>query len=199
MDNVSDNAKGGYRRIEVLTGPVRRRKWSQDDKARIVAEATQPGMVVSQIARRWQVTPQQVFDWRRQARNALAASMVSAEPVFVPIVPTGPVVMPEPHRRAHALVLGDLEKQLSLKTRRQGPRTSAYGGRPRDRLAMLEMDRCPAAAGGEAEQEVLQRSSYLVSERRGRCCAQSMLRASRQCKTYWTPWQDAHILPAMVS
>jgi hypothetical protein len=38
MGNVSDNAKGGYRRIEVLTGPVRRRKWSQDDKARIVAD-----------------------------------------------------------------------------------------------------------------------------------------------------------------
>ena len=49
MDNVSDDAKrGGYRRVEVLTGPGRRRKWSDDDdKARIVAEAAQPGVVVS--------------------------------------------------------------------------------------------------------------------------------------------------------
>ena len=96
MDSVSDNAKGGYRRVEVLTGPGRRRKWSDDDKARIVAEAAQPGVVVSEIARRWQVSPQQVFDWRRQARKALAATMVPAEPAFVPIVPTGPVVMSDP-------------------------------------------------------------------------------------------------------
>jgi hypothetical protein len=32
MDSVNDDAKGGgYRRIEVLTGPGRRRKWSDDD------------------------------------------------------------------------------------------------------------------------------------------------------------------------
>ena len=96
MDNVSDNAKGGYRRVEVLTGPGRRRTWSADDKARIVAEAAQPGVVVSEIARRWQVTPQQVFDWRRQARKALAASMVPAEPAFVPIVSMGQVAASDP-------------------------------------------------------------------------------------------------------
>jgi transposase len=96
MDNVSDNAKGVYRRVEVLTGPGRRRKWSDDDKARIVAEAAHPGVVVSEIARRWQVTPQQVFDWRRQARKALAASMVPAEPAFVPIVSGAQVAVPDP-------------------------------------------------------------------------------------------------------
>jgi transposase len=96
MDSVSDNAKGGYRRVEILTGPGRRRNWSDDDKARIVAEAAQPGVVVSEIARRWQVTPQQVFDWRRQARKALAATVTPEEPAFVPIVPTGPVVMSGP-------------------------------------------------------------------------------------------------------
>ena len=90
MDNVSDNAKGVYRRVEVLTGPGRRRIWSADDKARIVAEAAQPGVVVSEIARRWQVTPQQVFDWRRHARKALA------EPAFVPIVSMGHVVASDP-------------------------------------------------------------------------------------------------------
>ena len=97
MDDVSDDAKrGGYRRVEVLTGPGRRRKWSDDDKARIVAEAAQPGVVVSEVARRWQVTPQQVFDWRRQARRALAAAVAQAEPAFVPIVPAGPSAMSDP-------------------------------------------------------------------------------------------------------
>jgi transposase len=96
MDNVSDNAKGVYRRVEVLTGPGRRRKWSDDDKARIVAEAAQPGVVVSEIARRWQVTPQQVSDWRRQARKALAEAMTSADPAFVPIIQMGHVAMSDP-------------------------------------------------------------------------------------------------------
>ncbi len=87
MGNVSDNARGGYRRIEVLTGPGGRRKWSDEDKARIVSEAAQLGVVVSEIARRWQVTPQQVFDWRRQMRQALAVT--SAKPAFVPIIAMG--------------------------------------------------------------------------------------------------------------
>jgi transposase len=98
MDNVTDNAKGVYRRIEVLTGPGRRRKWSDEDKARIVAEAAQPGVVVSEIARRWQVTPQQVFDWRRQMRQALAATMTvtSASPAFVPMIAMGHVSTSDP-------------------------------------------------------------------------------------------------------
>jgi transposase len=96
MDSDDDDAKGGgYRRIEVLTGPGRRRKWSDDDKARIVAETTRPGAVVSEVARRWQVSPQQVFDWRRQARKALEAAATAAEPAFVPIV-GAPAPVPEP-------------------------------------------------------------------------------------------------------
>jgi transposase len=96
MDSVSDNAKGEYRRVEVLTGPGRRRKWSDDEKAQIVAEAAQPGVVVSEIARRWQVTPQQVFDWRRQARKALAAAGAPAVPAFVPIIGEAAGAVPEP-------------------------------------------------------------------------------------------------------
>jgi transposase-like protein len=38
MFDVSDDAKGTFRRVEVLTGPGRRRRWSPDQKARIVAE-----------------------------------------------------------------------------------------------------------------------------------------------------------------
>jgi transposase len=95
MDSVDDDAKGvGYRRIEVLTGPGRRRKWSDDDKARIVAETAGPGAVVTEVARRWQVSPQQVFGWRRQARKALEAAAAPAEPAFVPVVPEPPVAEP---------------------------------------------------------------------------------------------------------
>ena len=123
MDSVNDDAKGGgYRRIEVLTGPGRRRKWSDDDKARIVAETAQPGAVVTEVARRWQVTPQQVFDWRRQARKALVAATAPAEPAFVPIVAETPATIPEPVA-APARAMPAIEVQLAGAVLRVAPGT----------------------------------------------------------------------------
>ena len=91
MADFSDDAKGGgYRRVEVLTGPGRRRKWSDDAKARIVAETLRPGTVVADVARRWQVSSQQVFTWRREMRRGAAAQRD-----FVPIVAEPPAVVPE--------------------------------------------------------------------------------------------------------
>ena len=90
MVDISDDAKnGGYRRVEVLTGPSRRRKWSDDDKARIVEETLRPGTVVADVARRWQVSSQQVFTWRREMRRGAAAPQD-----FVPIVAEPPTVVP---------------------------------------------------------------------------------------------------------
>ena len=92
MVDISDDAKdGGYRRVEVLTGPGRRRKWSDDDKARIVAETLEPGAVVAEVARRWQVCSQQVFTWRREMRAGAAARLG-----FVPIVAEAPTPTLEP-------------------------------------------------------------------------------------------------------
>ena len=91
MVDISDDAKdGGYRRVEVLTGPGRRRKWSDDAKARIVAETLRPGTVVAEVARRWQVSSQQVFTWRREMRRGATAPLG-----FVPIVAAPPDAMPE--------------------------------------------------------------------------------------------------------
>jgi transposase len=103
MVDVNDDAKGGeYRRVEVLTGPGRRRKWSDDDKARIVAETLEPGAVVAEVARRWQVCSQQVFTWRREMRAGAAARLG-----FVPIVAEPPAPTPEltaaPARAAPAI------------------------------------------------------------------------------------------------
>ena len=67
MYDANDDAKAGFRRIEVLTGPERRRRWSAEEKARAVAETLRPGAKVSEVARRWQICPQQLFGWRRQA------------------------------------------------------------------------------------------------------------------------------------
>ena len=69
MFDFNDDAKGEYRRVEILTGPGRRRRWSAEEKARIVEETLVPGARVSEVARRWQVCSQQVFGWRRAARR----------------------------------------------------------------------------------------------------------------------------------
>lgn len=89
MDSIDTDAKG-FRRVEVLTGPTRRRRWSATEKARIVTETLVPGASVSEVARRWQVSSQQVFTWRREARAGHLVlpveAMVSGAPDFVPIV-----------------------------------------------------------------------------------------------------------------
>jgi transposase len=74
------------RRVEVINGIGGRRRWSRDDKSRIVEETLAPGAVVSEIARRYGLTPQQVFGWRRQARrpSVMKSEEEAAAPSFVP-------------------------------------------------------------------------------------------------------------------
>ena len=87
---MSDAKAEGFRRVEVLTGPRRRREWSDDDKARAVAESCAPGAVVSDVAHRWQIAPQQLFAWRREARVANPEASGAAALGFVPIVSDPP-------------------------------------------------------------------------------------------------------------
>ena len=96
MYDVNDDAKAGYRRVEVLTGPGRRRRWSAEEKSRIVAEASAPGAAVSEVARRWQVCAQQVFGWRREAQRDTAQSAAFGAPAFVPILAEGAPMMGKP-------------------------------------------------------------------------------------------------------
>ena len=73
MDSAELNAKSEpktIQRIEVLTGPERRRQWSAEDKERIVSESYSGVDNVSRIARRHGLLPQQLFTWRREARQA---------------------------------------------------------------------------------------------------------------------------------
>jgi transposase len=72
------------RRVEIFTGHGRRRTWSAQDKAAIVAESYGEGESVCGVARRHGLTPQQVFTWRRQAR--LAQEPANERVAFVPAV-----------------------------------------------------------------------------------------------------------------
>ena len=57
------------RRLEIFTGAGRRRSWSAEQKAQIIAESVTAGASISAVARRHGLTPQQLFAWRRQARS----------------------------------------------------------------------------------------------------------------------------------
>ncbi|MDK1389618.1 transposase [Sinorhizobium sp. 8-89] len=63
----------------LLTGPERRRRWSLEDRAQILAEAFAPGAVVSEVAHRFEVSTGLIYTWRRQA-----ALVQEADPAFAP-------------------------------------------------------------------------------------------------------------------
>ena len=87
MDDHAFDPKGAeLRRFEVITGTGRRRNWPAEVKARIVAASLAPGAQVSDIARRHGVRPQQLFGWRREAREGRLPMPHEEASTFVPIV-----------------------------------------------------------------------------------------------------------------
>src|ERR1700741_5625801 len=58
---------GSYRRIEVITGQRRRRQWTAEEKARIVAESFEEGANISEVARRHGVVRGLLTVWRHKA------------------------------------------------------------------------------------------------------------------------------------
>lgn len=68
-----DDGRKTVERLEVLSGPTGRRSWPEAVKARIVAESFEAGARVVDVARRHDVSPQQVTTWRRAARRGKLA------------------------------------------------------------------------------------------------------------------------------
>jgi transposase len=68
-------------RVEVITGPERRRRWSAEQKRAIVAESLAPGAAVTEIARRAEVCPGQIYRWRREIGVGNGFAQVLIAPV----------------------------------------------------------------------------------------------------------------------
>src|SRR3977135_2779809 len=86
MDTVGNAITKPVHRLEVFTGAGRRRTWSDEDKARIVAEIVASGESVSAVARRHGLSPQQLFGWRRELQASQTALSHAEELHFVPAV-----------------------------------------------------------------------------------------------------------------
>jgi len=86
MDTVHNVITEPARRLEVFTGAGRRRSFSDEDKARIVAEIVTSGDSVCGVARRHGLSPQQLFGWRRQMRESQVGLSEADGLQFVPAV-----------------------------------------------------------------------------------------------------------------
>ena len=86
MDTVDNAITKPVHRLEVFTGAGRRRTWSDEDKARIVAEIVASGDSVSAVARRHGLSPQQLFGWRRELQASQTEFSHAEELQFVPAV-----------------------------------------------------------------------------------------------------------------
>ncbi len=85
-------------RVEVITGVERRRDWTDEEKLAIIAESCRDGVVISDVARRHGLRPQQLFTWRNEFRKrngggfrcglAPAAGRGAGEPAFAPVMIT---------------------------------------------------------------------------------------------------------------
>ena len=106
-------------RVEIIAGPERRRRWSEEEKLQLVAEACRPGYSVSQVARRRGINASQLFAWRRQA---LARGLITDNrrtPSAAPALTFAPVeIVEEPATE----VAGEKVRQAR---RRKGPRACA--------------------------------------------------------------------------
>ena len=70
-------------RMEVFTGPQRRRRWSDDQKLEILAEVGVQGATVADVARRHDITRQHIYQWRREMRQKGRFEATGA--VFLPV------------------------------------------------------------------------------------------------------------------
>ena len=88
------------RRLEIFTGVGRRRAWTAEQKAALVAESVEDGGRVSHVARRHGLTPQQLFAWRRQVLRKTEVDV--ATPAFASVVVEAPSVAQSPGKTGDA-------------------------------------------------------------------------------------------------
>lgn len=78
---TSSRKKRDMDTVEVITTVQRRRRWTAQEKQRIVEEAEQPGMSISFVARKYSINPNQLFSWRRLAHEGAFTAVRAGEEV----------------------------------------------------------------------------------------------------------------------
>lgn len=90
---------------KLITSVERRRKWTLEEKKQIIEETYQEGQSVSQVARKYGITPSQLFAWRRQMEQGALAGISSGEELI-----------PKSQIREMEKRIRELERTLGKKT-----------------------------------------------------------------------------------
>lgn len=93
VDHIVD-ASAPRGRVEIRSGIGRRRRWSEEEKGRIVAQSYAPDAVVSEVARRHEISPQHLFAWRKAARDGRLTLPADEGATFVPVMMVPPKATP---------------------------------------------------------------------------------------------------------
>lgn len=100
LEAIPRDSTSAPQRIEVITGHERRRIFSDTEKARLVAEASQPGARVLDVARHHGLCSSLLYRWRRQGFGAvLPGSSPGLVPVRVSSAPLAPTMPADPDLR----------------------------------------------------------------------------------------------------
>lgn len=88
------------RQITVMHGPERRRRWTDEERLRILAEAAAPGSGVADVARRHDISTARIYTWRNKLRPQIAApqfaeAVVDAGTVEIPLSQATPAIVVE--------------------------------------------------------------------------------------------------------
>lgn len=106
--------KGEFRRVEVITGVGRRRRWPEEVKVRIVMESFADDAVISEVAKRHGLRPQQLFDWRRRFRQSLPVTEAPASVSFAPVIVDRPVPLPTEASPSTVSVAASTEFEIAI-------------------------------------------------------------------------------------
>jgi transposase len=70
-------------RVEVITSVERRRRWSREEKERLVAASFEPGVTASEVARAAGIHVSQLFRWRKDLCDRVDAGPTRLVPVEI--------------------------------------------------------------------------------------------------------------------
>lgn len=100
--------------MEIITGVERRRRWRQEEKLRIVAEAEEPGALFIAVARRHEVSRGLLWEWRRQVRTGKLAP--EPMPMFLPVQvrPDPPMALGPPSQAPMPVQAEDSRVEITL-------------------------------------------------------------------------------------
>jgi transposase len=96
--------------VEIITGRERRRRWSVEDKLKIVSETLELGASVNQVAARHDVYPGLLFTWRRQMRGGKL--VLQRKPLFFPVQTHDTAVPATPAQTERANAARQIEIEL---------------------------------------------------------------------------------------